>query len=484
MRKHFFFLIFSLSIIAVSCDKAGNDPINPDKPTDTYLSPTIPQGRVVIMGTSGTHTQYLGAGYDVMGNFLDNRSVKSPVLDLNKMPEDEISNLNLFGSYGESYEGSNAEEFLRSIMKKGDFTMPFENNKDLLFTGTFTDNELFFKSPYDYSTQYTFVAAHGKYEETRSQFVPMKPVRMMRYLTDEFKEDLEYVTPRSLIDIYGTHVLTQVYLGYGIRQLYCPIVTIDKKQAVVYADEGMTARANTIYKQENVQIGFDKEKAEKNYGGAILVEFAGGDFYALPYLPLTPNTVIGDPMNITAWNKSKNPSNWTLVTLKGEGLLPIYELIADPVKKQQVKDAVSAYIKEKQLKVLQTAPIIQAWNEKHHRYFTSFEDLKEIAGKEYTCEGVIGTVFSKPQQNTIPLYLFSDGKNDRLSTSEKPEMNNKEMSYKGVFGYVYKEYSSNNTHILYEISNGQDYAYTSEAKESYGEKNTWKLTGKEFYTGK
>lgn len=487
MRKPFFFLISFLSIVLTACDRIGDGPIDPDKPAqvpDTYLSPAIPQGKIMIMGTSGTRTDYLGAGYDVMGSFLDNRSVKSQILDVDKIPEDEISSIRLLGNYGESYEGENAEEFLRSIMKKNDFTMPLENKDDLLFTGTFTGNELFFKNPYDYSTQYTFVAAHGKFEEMRSQLVPMKPAHMMRYLTGHFIEEIEHGTPRSLIELYGTHVLTQVYVGYGIRQLYCPIVATDKEQAILYADEGMTARANTIYKQENVQIGFDKEKADKNFGGAILVEFAGGDFSALPRLQLLPNEVIGDPMNITAWHKSKNPANWTLVTLKGDGLLPIYELIADPVKKQQVKDAVSAHIKENQLKVLQTAPIIQAWSGKHHRYFTSFEEFKEKAGKEYTCEGVIASVFLKPQDKTIPLYLFSDGKNDRLSTAENPKNDNKAMAYKGIFGYVYKEYSGNECNVLYEIWNGQDYAYTSEKKEAYGEKNRWKLTGKEFYTGK
>jgi len=48
---------------------------------------------------------------------------------------------------------------------------------------------------------------------------------------------------------------------------------------------------------------------------------------------------------------------------------------------------------------------------------------------------------------------------------------------------VYKEYNGD-CNILYEIYNGQDYAYTSERKETYGENNTWILTGKEFYAGK
>lgn len=62
MRKPFFFLISFLSIVLTACDWIGDGPIDPDKPAqvlDTYLSPAIPQGKIMIMGTSGTRTDYL-----------------------------------------------------------------------------------------------------------------------------------------------------------------------------------------------------------------------------------------------------------------------------------------------------------------------------------------------------------------------------------------------------------------------------------------
>ena len=54
----------------------------------------------------------------------------------------------------------------------------------------------------------------------------------------------------------------------------------------------------------------------------------------------------------------------------------------------------------------------------------------------------------------------------------------------GIAGYVYKDYQSNTFNFVYEISNGESFAYTTESKETYGEKDTWEKTGNEFYSKK
>ena len=49
-------------------------------------------------------------------------------------------------------------------------------------------------------------------------------------------------------------------------------------------------------------------------------------------------------MDISPWIQSANEKNRALTTLTGEDLIPIYEVIADPIKKQQIKEAVIAHI--------------------------------------------------------------------------------------------------------------------------------------------
>ena len=58
---------------------------------------------------------FLGAGYDIMGSYIDNNSVKEPVLDLSKIDNERISNLVGSSGVGDSFIGRDMKEFLRSI---------------------------------------------------------------------------------------------------------------------------------------------------------------------------------------------------------------------------------------------------------------------------------------------------------------------------------------------------------------------------------
>lgn len=479
------FGILLLSLLAICLTGCNDDNNLPDTPeiNDTYKNPTVPQGQITVISHSIRSQLYLGAGYDIMGDYLSNRSVKGLVLDLNKIPEDNIEAHRLLSSYSKDYEGHNAKEFLQSILSKNDFSVPKENTGDLLFTGTIKNIEGF-TDPYEYSTQYTFICDQHDATDVRQRIFFMNSAKLIPYLTDDFKQDSENFTPEQLIEKYGTHVMTTVYLGYRIRTIYRSVVADEGVSAFSAAYDGLGSRQETIYKIPEIEIKYPESEVLKNNGGKIIVEFNGGDENELPPITLTPNQVIGEPMNIKKWATSMNDSNYALATLSGDDLIPIYELITDVTKKQQLKEAVNAYIKANQLTTLQTAPLFQAWNGKQYRYFTSYKDLINNVNKTYACKGVIGSVFVQQQQGTIPLYSYTNEQNDRLSTENLSDMKDTEsMKYKGIIGYVYEEYN-NNLDTVYEIWNGKSYAYTTENKESYGEKGSWKQTGKKFYTRK
>lgn len=260
------------------------------------------------------------------------------------------------------------------------------------------------------------------------------------------------------------------------------MVEADKDNVFEVAIAGLNDRRSTIYKNPNVNYYPPKEIAEKNIGGSIILEFLGGDFNVLPHIELTPNEFIGEPMNIVTWRESVNESNFVLTSLSGEDIIPIYNLIADPIKKQQVKKAVIAHIQSKQLDLIETVPIFQMLNGKQHRYFTSYKDFKNSSDASIVIDGAIGSLFVKEIPGTVPLNLFSNRKNERLSLN-KDITDGKDMHFKEIAGYVY-EIWQNNLNTVYEISNGDSFAYTTESKETYGEKGTWKKTGNEFYSKK
>lgn len=157
------------------------------------------------------------------------------------------------------------------------------------------------------------------------------------------------------------------------------------------------------------------------------------------------NQLTGDPMDISPWIQSANEKNRALTTLTGEDLIPIYDVIADPIKKQQIKEAVIAHIKRHQLSLQQTAPIFQASDGYYHRYYTSY---KELTAKADICQGVIGSVFIRHEPGTVPLYLSSDGKNHRLTLEPAPNGDGT------IIGYVYEK-ESDDLNCIYEISDGK-----------------------------
>ena len=95
----------------------------------------------------------------------------------------------------------------------------------------------------------------------------------------------------------------------------------------------MGAHQSSIIKHPNVSITYPEETVKKNYGGTIVVSLQGADYKVFDQLT-------GDPMDISPWIQSANEKNRALTTLTGEDLIPIYEVIADPIKKQQIKEAV------------------------------------------------------------------------------------------------------------------------------------------------
>jgi hypothetical protein len=464
----------------ISCSKENSNSIENRSP-DIYRSPNIPEGRIVVVENSIRQQPYLGAGYDVMGSYLDNASVKRQILDLSKLEPDQIDSLAFRESCSKNYEGRNVTDFLKSIMTKNDFELSGENNSDLLFTGTLTESALKFQSAYDYSEQYTFICSQSDYTELRQSISLFSGKTLAPYLSDAFMEDIKVLTPQEIIETYGTHVIRTAHLGNRIRNLYRSVVVGSKNECLLLASYGAEARRQKIYKTAYDQL-MPPEAVAKNYGGTIIVEFNGGDSKKLPRLNLTSNEVIGEPMNISAWYKSLVPSNYSLTTLSGKDLIPIYELIKDKAISDKLKETTIAYIKSRQIYGVENHPLLQARKENNYRYFKSFDDFSAKAEEGYQLEGAIGSLFDWSQPGTSALYLYSNDKNDYLSFDSTLEQKIN-MDFKGEIGYCYTNWR-NGLDTLYEISDGKNYSYTLENKMEYGEHGTWVKTGKEIYMKK
>ena len=115
---------FVTSVFASCSDKEELPYTSPEETNDSYISPAVPQGDIWIESTASRTELFLGAGYDIMGSYIDNNSVKEPVLDLSKIDNEKISNLVGSSGVGDSFIGREMKEFLRSITEDKKIVVP------------------------------------------------------------------------------------------------------------------------------------------------------------------------------------------------------------------------------------------------------------------------------------------------------------------------------------------------------------------------
>ena len=478
LTKQLFFGIGCTFLLSACSSDIPSAPSGGGSPTenDFYAPQSFPYGRVAVMGNGSRTRPFLGAGYDATGDYLDNQSVRRAVIDLDKIPEERITRLAINSSEGIAYWGTNAEGYLASITSKNelDKTISEIGGRSLsLFTGTFRKSYLF-KEPADYVSQYVFAGEESVITmERQSLNIILSAKEVQKYLSDDFLESLEILRPDQLVEEYGTHVLMTAYLGLRIRTTYRSLVADESKQMSQAAFYGLRSRQKTVFTNPSVTTTEPEEEVRKNIGGAIMVEFHGGDPSTLPPLTLTPNEVISEPMDIRNWLKSQNSSNYALSKMTQGNAVPLYDLITDPEKKAQIKKAIVEYITASQLGMPLVHPVFQAWNGKNHTYFVTYDSFAGKAGADYQYEAPVFSVYEKQQGSTVPLYKYTNKANHRFSLELRREGLTGGWQYQGIAGYVHDTFI-NGSVPLYEIWNGEDYAYTLEEKKQYGQSGSWK----------
>ena len=133
-----------------------------------------------------------------------------------------------------------------------------------------------------------------------------------------------------------------------------------------------------------------------------------------------------------------------------------------------MKDAIEKYISNPKLSLVSTTPLLQAWNGKNHTYDTSYLDIAMHSNKKY--EGAICSITNNK---------YSNGKKQRLSVELLPA--DTEWQLEKELGYVYAS-PVEGAIPLYEAENKNDYCYTTEDKQEYGTKGSWKQKGIVCYT--
>jgi hypothetical protein len=281
---------------------------------------------------------FIGYGYNVTGKYADTSSVKMPAINIDAYAAAYPNRVDLSHTTSggaESMYAKDAEDYSYKISSKLN-----ESKGMRLFKHTITDafpGQDALSDKYIYA-QYV-VAITWKTIRTNWGDAGVKD-----YLTPEFKSDVQNLTPENLVKKYGTHILSGVTLGEKFNVYYQAKSTANDKlhSSIVgftYALKQVFGAASSYYDVlKPAEINAVSEPK-------LVYEVIGGD----------PSKINHNVINGKTQVKF---SDWVSTCTEDKALFtgvvsmsPLYMLIDDPAKKAEVRDYITSYIEQNQVKL-------------------------------------------------------------------------------------------------------------------------------------
>lgn len=331
-------ILFAVLITLSSCRK---EKLMPE--LDTQLASTL--SKLMVSQPGDGKWDVLGYGYDVTGQYASSESTTFPVIDVEKFkleqPEFVISSGAETGThYFEA--GSNAEDFSFKMTEDSKIGVGLPK----IFSGTIDSNssrEDKWSSKYIYGTYSDLTIKKGLK-------MVIDIVLMKKYLHPGFLNYVETLTPEKLVEIYGTHVLTNIKLGGKLELIYS--AQSRSSDRIEAAGSGTTASFKEIFNITTHETT-NETAASSNFDEKAFVRTIGGNAGAGIIANITFNSD-GKPSstyNIAAWSAGLTDDNAELISISPGGMLPLYEFIENPAKKAALKSYIEQYLIEKQVKL-------------------------------------------------------------------------------------------------------------------------------------
>lgn len=433
-------------------------------PDDMTLSSNI-----ITRTSENEEYNVLGYGYDITDEYLGINSIKLKILDITSFTHNNYNRLeNLFiGEIDQRcYAGADANFFLSQLISDSNFngsiaSLLDKDKKDEsgLFSATVTAG---FKSnsKYSYSTQYSFARAEI-YKKQRKYQLNADIEKLTEYLSPSFIEDLKKYTADKIVEMYGTHVLTNIIVGGTYTAYYKSTIVKENN----YSEKTKIVSAGAKFNLS--KIGLDangswsrtevEELNKENSNWECYIKSIGGSTSGTT-ITFTPNQGPTFTINLGDWTKSVDDEHSRLVDIDWNATYPIYDLISDPIKKEEIKKAVLKYINSKKIEVLKTSLIYRSYNGKDH-YYASFYSPTYGNGN-WTYEGVPFSIYNEQVAGTVPYYQYWNYKDHFYTTDYFPSgIDGYELN--GILGYVYIKPNPEAV-PLYRYWNGYDHYYALE----------------------
>jgi len=340
--KNIFFLIPIVAIAAFSCKKSDYPTVKTSSvKIDTSVLINQTHIKTTISAADGSPDySLLGFGYDVNGAYADSSSVRAKVIDADAFLHDNPDRFGLshstMGSDPIVY-ANDAEDFSSSLSSGLTETTGLK-----VFRGSITD----------YFTNAD--ALSGKYfYSSLSITIVMKRLAMdvnldlvKNYLTATFKQDVATLSAEALVNKYGTHVLTSMQFGGTMHALYRAETSLtDRRKPAI---EGLRFAVKRIFGFSTGELDpVDSAVLASVHSPAIAYHVVGGDLSKFQVVKYPKFTFL----SAVDWSNTVTADNAAFMGFGRDPLLPLDQLISDPVKQAAVKSYIAAFISANSVKV-------------------------------------------------------------------------------------------------------------------------------------
>jgi len=450
-------------VIYVSCLLFALSCSNYEEQTETFngeVKNDIPSLRSA--GDGGYDA--LGYGYDVSGAYLDSKSVKDTVIDINRLatdyPDRVDYNASTYGYYKYIY-GYNAEDYLSELTKEvpDKFKADFALVKDLkLFSGTFLNDDNF-KSVVSHSSLYMFASCEVV-KNVKRIYINADVNLLKNYLTPSFVQALNTKSADEIIQMYGTHVLTDFTIGgrynFMFRSMANTSMTNTAKREAVKEGANYSFMKMGILPDPAYVLGgatqemINRYNNDNKYKGLYIVSYGGdgeNSFYNL-------ETESPPTLNTLSWEQSVNKNNAALTEINWDKAIPIWEFASNPTQSEALKAAAINHVENNMIHCVELLPLIEWLNTAGISYYffagaadsPYFPNLMTQLylpnnGYYYFSNKIAGYMLRNQEEGSKPLYLFVN--NAPNSLRKFLYTTNRDIQtdylYIGFLGYVYTE---------------------------------------------
>lgn len=348
-------IIFTaLLLLCYSCTENEDVPTTPSTTPPATPSP----GKVTISTDNSGTFDVLGLGYDITEEYMGENSTRSKVIDVATFKQDNPGRFDnpFVGVFDQKvYTGKDYNSFLNDLLINSKFagsTASMGMGEEAVEAGFFSGNlgtGFNSEKEYSYSSKYSFARAEV-FKKQRKYYLNTDVETLQNYLSSEFLEDLGRLPADEIVKMYGTHVLTNATVGGKYIAYYKSEVVNTNSES----EKETIVKAGVNYILSQIGVGLygilNKDEITKlntnNSNWECHIKSIGGST-SKELIVEMPDQEPPFIVQYGEWTKSVDDELSRLVDVNWDATYPIYDLISNPAKKQEIKEAVLKYIASK-----------------------------------------------------------------------------------------------------------------------------------------